>query len=119
MTQIAAFADNDQRANFLNYFLGLKNNTRQQNLKVLAEPKSVAEKVLWRWLENSVLLKPVKSTTIAANKIFLTDRVIIKFELSDEYREHFVLLRGLLEFSRPKEITISVQRADKTFELHI
>ena len=119
MTQTAAFAGNDQRINFFNYFTGLKNNSNRQNRKVSARPKGRAEDLLFQWLENSNLLKPVKSTTITANKIFPTDRVLIKFELSNDYRDHFILLRGLLEFSRPKEIAISAHNSEKTFELHI
>lgn len=119
MTQIAAFAGNDQRINFFNYFIGSKNNSAQKNHQVFDEPKSGPEQLLLKWLENSKVLKPVKSTTIAANRIFLTDRVIIKFELSNDYREHFVLLRGLLEFSRPKGIAISAHNSEKNFELHI
>lgn len=119
MTQTATLAGNDQHINFFNYFIGLKNNSSQQNRSVLVRPQGGAEDPLFRWLKNSNLLKPVKSTTIAANKIFLTDRVIIKFELSNDYRKHFVLLRGLLEFSRPKGIVISAHSSEKIFELHI
>jgi len=50
-----------------------------------------------------------------ADAIFHVDRFNLTFTLSNENAEHFVLLRGLLEFSRPKTIKIISNSTDKTF----
>jgi hypothetical protein len=56
--------------------------------------------------------------SIAAGKIFQSDRAIVKFKLSGIYHNHFVLFRGLLEFSRPKWI-VSFNNSERTFEFFV
>ncbi len=63
-------------------------------------------------------LLSIKSLSVAkADAIFLVDRYDITFTLSNKFAEHFVLLRGLLEFSRPKTIRIISSPIDKSFHV--
>jgi hypothetical protein len=71
------------------------------------------------WFEKSSILESVAFKSIPAGKIFQSDRTIIKFRLSGIYHEHFVLFRGLLEFSRPKGMAISSNNSERTFELFV
>jgi hypothetical protein len=50
-----------------------------------------------------------------ADGILLIDRYAVSFTLADKLASHFVLLRGLLEFSRPNTIKIIATPTDKTF----
>ena len=113
MTQIVTFADNDQRIKFYSHSI----NDSSRNL--VAKRKISAKTLLLRWFDNSSLLQPVRFSADPVNRNLPTDSTIIKFELSNDYREYFVLLRGLLEFSRPKEIMISVNSSEKTFEVYV
>lgn len=56
---------------------------------------------------------------IPADRIFLAGRYIITLRLTDQYAKYFVLLRGLLEFSRPKSIKVSSDMTQKTFNVEI
>ena len=63
-------------------------------------------------------LLSIKSFSVAeADAIFLVDRYNLTFTLSNKFAEHFVLLRGLLEFSRPKTIRIVSSPIDKSFHV--
>ena len=61
-------------------------------------------------------LLTVKSQSVAkADAIFPLDRYNITFTLPNKYTDHFVLLRGLLEFSRPRTIKIISSALDRSF----
>jgi hypothetical protein len=69
-----------------------------------------------RLVKNEILA--IKSLSVSkADAIFIVDRYDITFTLSNKFAEHFVLLRGLLEFSRPKTIRIISNRTDNTFHV--
>ena len=69
-----------------------------------------------RLVKNELLA--IKSLSVAkADAIFLLDRYDITFTLSNKFSGHFVLLRGLLEFSRPKSIRITSSSIDKSFHV--
>lgn len=71
-----------------------------------------------RLIKNEII--SIKSlTTVPADGIFLLDRYAITFRLTDKFANHFVLLRGLLEFSRPKTIKITSNAIDKTFHVEL
>lgn len=113
----------------------LEHNAQPLHLfKIFAQPKQVAstsgdiallpshvksENSINEWFMQSSMLMPLEIKTITAGKICLSDVVIVRFALSDNYRNHFVLLRGLLEFSRPKNISVSANNSEKSFELYI
>src|SRR5688572_8827112 len=99
MTQTAVLAGNEQPINFLNIFI--RSKTAPDDANDLDSKSTVANPLL-DWFEKSSILESVAFKSIPAGKIFQSDRTIIKFRLSGIYHEHFVLLRGLLEFSRPK-----------------
>jgi len=110
MTQTAVLAGNEQPINFLNVFIRPK--TTPENVDALKYSAV-------NWFEKSSILEPVAFKSIPAGKIFQSDRAIVKFKLSGIYHEHFVLFRGLLEFSRPKRISISFNNSERTFELFV
>src|SRR5687768_11495050 len=101
MTQTAVLAGNDQRLNFLNVFI--RSKTAPDNVGELPAKEATVNPIL-DWFEKSGMLETIEFKSIAAGKIFQSDRAIVKFRLSGIYHEHFVLFRGLLEFSRPKQI---------------
>jgi len=115
MTQTAALAGNDQRLNFLNVFIRPRTH---ENKDALPAKTAVINPIL-DWFEKSSILQPVEFKSIPAGKIFQSDRAIVKFRLSGIYHEHFVLFRGLLEFSRPKQIAILFDHSERTFELFV
>lgn len=119
MNSTGVLTGNDQRINFFNLFISSKKTAIKPHGVELSSPKVEVENPLRNWFERSSLLIPVEFKTITAGEIFQTDRVIVKFRLGSAYRDHFVLFRGLLEFSRPKEIYISSNNAEKAFELHV
>lgn len=73
--------------------------------------------LLTEWLERSPLLFPVQSFSLPAGNTFFPDQLLLKFRLREEYQHNFVLLRGLLEFSRPKKIVITANNSERTFEM--
>ena len=61
-------------------------------------------------------LLSIKSLSVAkADGIFPVDRYNITFALSNKFADHFVLLRGLLEFGRPRTIKIIPSARDRNF----
>jgi len=115
MTQTAVLAGNEQQINFLNVFIRSKTTTGT----VEPASKSAAVNPLLDWFDKSGILEPVSFKGIPAGKIFQSDRAIVQFRLSGIYHEHFVLFRGLLEFSRPKWISVSFNNSERTFELFV
>ena len=110
MTQTAVLAGNEQRINFLNIFVRPKSTSDGAS-------KTPAVNPILNWFENSGILEPIAFNSIPAGKIFQSDRAIVKFKLSGIYHDHFILFRGLLEFSRPKWISVSSNSSERTFEL--
>ena len=116
MTQAAVLAGNEQQINFLNIFI--RSKSTPDNEDALAR-KSTVVNPIFDWFDKSTVLEPVAFQTIPAGKIFESARAIVKFKLSGIYHNHFVLFRGLLEFSRPKWITVSFNSVERTFELFV
>jgi hypothetical protein len=116
MTQATVLADNEQQINFLNLFI--RSKTTPDNEDALA-PKSTVLNPILDWFDKSAVLAPVTFKSIAAGKIFQSDRAIVKFKLSGIYHNHFVQFRGLLEFSRPKWISVSFNNSERTFEFFV
>ena len=119
MTQTAILAGDKQRINLFNIFSGSQKTLPERDSVGLLSSKTKEENALLHWLQKSNVFTPLEFKTIQAGEIFQTDLLIVKFKLSDLYRDHFVLLRGLLEFSRPIRISISSNASEKSFQLHI
>jgi len=117
MTSTAVHAGNDQPINFFNLFVSSKRTANKTQDEIT--DRDVVDDSFQRWFERSNVIKPVTFKTIPAGEIFGADQVIVKFRLGDLYQDKFVLLRGLLEFSRPTEISISSNNSEKTFQFHI
>ena len=111
MTQTAVLAGNEQRVNFLNVFI--RSKTTSETIDALASKEAAAVNPIFDWFGKSSILEPVAFKSIPAGKIFQADRAIVKFKLSGVYHDHFVLFRGLLEFSRPKRIVYFIQQFRK------
>ena len=118
MTSTVVLAGNDQRINFFDIFVSSK-KADFKSRGVELTPNIELENPLRNWFERSSFLIAVEFRTITAGEIFLTDQVIVKFRLASAYRDNFILLRGLLEFSRPKGINVSSNNSEKTFEVHV
>lgn len=98
--------------NFVNLF-----KTSRKLVKAVDLPQK-ANTAIDNLIKNEII--SVKTlTTSSADEIFLLDRYAITFKLSDKFANHFVLLRGLLEFSRPKTIEITTNATDKTFHVEL
>jgi hypothetical protein len=96
--------------NFVNLF-----KTSRKLVKAVDLPRK-PNPAIDRLIKNEIIF--ISSlTTSPADGIFLLDRYAITFRLSDKFSNHFVLLRGLLEFSRPKTIVITPNATDKTFHI--
>lgn len=95
--------------NFVNLF---KSSGRRE----LAVPSQKLNATIQRLIKHDLL--SVKSVSVAkADAIFLFDRYDLTFTLTKKYAGHFVLLRGLLEFSRPRTIKINSNTSDKSFRV--
>src|SRR5687767_7717336 len=104
MTQTARLAGDIQRINFFNILVGAKKSIPEHDSVSLLSSKTEKENSLLHWLQKSDVFTTLEFKTIQAGEIFQTDLLIVKFTTSDRYRDHFVLLRGLFEFSRPIRI---------------
>ena len=89
--------------------------SKASNISGLAEPDTK----LITWLNGSKIVTTLNYRLISAGKLFQHDRLVLKFGLTEQYTGNFVLLRGLIEFSRPKEISITSDRINKSFELEL
>lgn len=56
-----------------------------------------------------------KIISVSSVNFMHPDRYEVGFTLTNKFASHFVLLRGLLEFSRPKTIKVTANRADQSF----
>jgi hypothetical protein len=118
MTQTATLAGKDQHITFFNVFNRSKNEPINPTV-VESFPTTSTEHPMLRWFEKSKYLTVVNTKFLSAGNIFQVNHVIVRFKLSSAYHDRFILLRGLLEFSRPKNISISTNTAEKTFELRV
>lgn len=95
--------------NFVNLF---KSSSRRE----LAIPSQKLNAAIQRLIKHDLL--SVKALSVAkADAIFLFDRYDLTFTLTNKYAGYFVLLRGLLEFSRPRTIRINHSTGDKSFRI--
>lgn len=98
------------------------NNNSFNLFKAPGKPTAVialkSNTVIDRLNKNEIIY--IKSFTAApADGLFLHARYAITFSLKDKFATHFVLLRGLLEFSRPKTIKIMPNTISKNFYIEL
>jgi len=55
----------------------------------------------------------VASLFTEASPFFYNDRARFSLEVRDEYKNDFALIRGLIEFQRPKELTFTYDRGQR------
>jgi len=51
--------------------------------------------------------------------LYYNARVRLSFSLSEEFKQHFVLIKGLIEFNRSKDFSFEYNRAQRTFETDV
>ena len=97
--------------NFVNLF-------RSSNRREFPISSQNVNPVIYRLVKHELL--SIKTLSVSkADEIFLFDRYNITFTLSDKFANHFVLMRGLLEFSRPGKIKIISNVNDRSFHVDI
>lgn len=109
MTLTAVLPGKRTRFNFRNLFAA--KDTRETPVQ---DSHSHA---LFDWLETSPVLTAVEFRSLPAGRILGSNQLYAKFRLRQDYQDSFVLLRGLLEFSRPKEIAVSANSPERSFEV--
>ena len=104
-------------------FLAVFNNAKRAPLTIEEAPliikESNFEDQLANILSKSQILSIASVTVVPAGKLFVSSKYRLKVKLTEEFASNFVLVRGLLEFSRPKNIIISSVVKDQTFEIEI
>lgn len=103
MIQTAVQTGNDQRINLFNIFDGAKKISIGRDIFGLFSQKAKNRNPILKWFEKSTALVPLGLTMVPASSDLIKDRTIIKFKLSDAYRDQFALLRGLLAFHTVKK----------------
>lgn len=116
MIQTAVQTGNDQRINLFNIFDGAKKISIGRDIFGLFSQKAKNRNPILKWFEKSTALVPLGLTMVPASSDLIKDRTIIKFKLSDAYRDQFALLRGLLAFHTVKEISVVSNPSERTFE---
>ena len=105
-----ALAGKNETFNFVNVF----NNPTTANIAVSGHYDGDASRTFIEWLKSSDIVIHVPTAALVP-----IDESIVTFTLRDAYKNSFILLRGLLEFSRPKGIQISSNFTDRTFQVRI
>lgn len=116
MTLISTLPSRDGVTNNFVRFLKLNNNFVP--LQGNTEEKKVKTELSER-LHAFRILTVADFKIIPADKILQSKRYEIKLKLTAEYSNSFVLLRGLLEFSRPKAIRLVANTNERTFQFEI
>jgi hypothetical protein len=104
-------------------FLAVFNNTKKSSTEIEIAPDIIQENTvenrLGNILSDSQALSVLSFKVIPAGKLFVSNKYLIRVKLTEQFATNFVLLRGLLEFSRPKNITISSRAKEQTFEIEV
>ena len=111
-----ALAGKNEIFNFVNVF----NNTETTS-SIPAQERAVGDdgiNTVIGWLESSGIATIIP-TTATGNRLVLNDPSIVTFGLQEAYKNSFVLLRGLLEFSRPRGVQVFANAIDRTFQVRI
>ncbi len=115
--------------NFLNSSTIQEANTNQldkvwNTFKPLNIRNEDAVVAIVQWLGQSKFLSKIDYKLIPAvlyqeHAFSGQHNVVLTFALADKYASHFILLRGLFEFGKKHGITISSDRATKTFSIEV
>lgn len=99
-----------------NDFVALLKSARSTTPSISAQTDQSTEEGITSSLQQSKVLTVSSFYVIPGDRVFLSPRYVIAFKLNQEFAKHFILLRGLFEFSRPGSIKIISKGRDKTFE---
>lgn len=113
MTSTAAYAGTKQYISFLNFVRSGK-LPGIQGIEALLPARRQPLEV---WLNHSSLFSIDRFRIVPSGDKGVPAQVNIKFRLSFQDKRAFVLARGLFEFSRPKNINISSDSRDRSFEM--
>jgi hypothetical protein len=95
----------------------------KQSLKDVQSSDTLLRRILKD--DNLILIPENKVISVVALQVVPADRIIrrkryfITFKLNDHFAKHFVLLSGILEFSRPKDIKVSRHKIARIFEVEL
>lgn len=108
-------------------------NTKRGNLTVHQTPRKEgfldvaslagvnehARLTLTTFFVESKILKNLFHPLMPVGNLYLYDRIVLKFSLSDDFANHFILLRGLLCFGKPPHVLVVAEPADRTFTIEV
>lgn len=104
-------------------FLAVFNNEKKSSAEVELAPEVIQENNVETRLINIIArthaISIVSFKAIPAGKLFVSSKYNIVVKLTAPFANNFVLLRGLLEFSRPKNIRIASCLNNQTFEIEV
>ena len=112
MTQTITRAE-EQRPTFLQVFVNGERTKRISNVESHNFTNSKRPDSLHDWFVKSAYLSLLEVQVFSADPGLFR----VSFKLNAPFAGSFILLRGLLEFSRPKSISISANAASNSFEL--
>jgi hypothetical protein len=70
-------------------------------------------------LNNTEVLTVAAVSVIPTAALFVSNKYKVTLKLSPAFSKHFVLLRGLFEFSQPKTVVMSSSTKDQIFEVEM
>lgn len=120
MTQAAKVLNGGHNFNILNLVTNkTKNNNESKfNLKLVRNDSNDAElnskNSIVTWFERSEFVTDINVSIVPESRLFYKERVIVKFKLAEKYNSFFVLLKGLFGFRKPKGVSITVDRSDRS-----
>jgi len=125
MTQAANVLNGGHNFNIIN-FVNSKtknNNVSKFNLKLVRNDIDDVElnskNSIVTWFERSAFVTDINVTVLPESRLFYKERVVLKFRLSEKYNSFFVLLKGLFGFRKPKGVSITSNRSDKSFTVEL
>lgn len=119
MVPTADVAVYGQRINLFNFFVTSEWEQSEQSINGFDSYQTSTVDPLSLLFEKSEIVSLIDFRITQAETVFQADQLVVKFRLSNAYRNYFSLFRGLLEFSRPRGISIFSNSSKKTFELFL
>jgi hypothetical protein len=102
-------------------FITVFNNAPKTNSEGQSTNNKITEDLrhLQTRLNNTEVLMVAAVSVIPAAALFVSNKYRVTLKLSPAFSKHFVLLRGLFEFSQPKAVVMSSFPKDQIFEVEI
>ncbi len=85
----------------------------------VASSREIPAPGLFKWLRASTVFAPLESRHESSKQEDGQRQFFVEFRLREAYQNHFVLLRALFEFSRPKDIAVVTHNDTRSFEIRL